>query len=80
MTASRYPARLGVHDEIIKHAFLAGGSHDGGRHAGARGNVATTISVKTNAAAEQPGETRALAPGARLVQDETIRADQSGSA
>jgi hypothetical protein len=43
-------------------------------------NVATAISVKTNAAAEQPGGTRALAPGSGLVQDETIRTDQSGSA
>jgi hypothetical protein len=43
-------------------------------------NVATAVSVKTNAAAEQPGATRALAPGAGVVQDETIRTDQSGSA
>jgi hypothetical protein len=43
-------------------------------------NVATAVSVETHAAAEQPGATRALATGAGLGQDETVRTDQSGRA
>src|SRR5215831_5999730 len=43
-------------------------------------NVATAISVQTQAAAEQAGGLRVLAVGAGLAQDETIRTDQSGAA
>jgi hypothetical protein len=43
-------------------------------------NVATAVSVETHAAAEQPGATRVLATGVGLVQDETVRTDQSGRA
>ena len=44
------------------------------------GNIGTAISVKTQAALEQPGETRMLAVGAGVSQDATVRTDESGNA
>lgn len=43
-------------------------------------NVGTAISIKTQVAAEQPGEVRVLIAGAAVAQDETIRTDESGNA
>jgi hypothetical protein len=43
-------------------------------------NVGTAISIKTQVAAEQPGEVRVLIAGAGVAQDETIRTDESGNA
>lgn len=44
------------------------------------GNIGTAISVKTQAALEQPGETRMLAVGAGVSQDATVRTDVTGNA
>ena len=43
-------------------------------------NIGTAISVKTEAAIEQPGETHTLTLGAGVSQNATVYTDQSGSA
>jgi len=43
-------------------------------------NIGTAISVKTQAAVEQPCETRVLTVGAGVSQDATVRTDKSGNA
>jgi hypothetical protein len=44
------------------------------------GNIGTAISVKTEAAIEQPGETRVLTVGAGVSQAATVHTDPAGSA
>ena len=65
------PRRIGSYALAVSLSGLAPALAD---------NIATAISVQTQAAAEQSGGMRVLAVGAGLAQEETIRTDQSGAA